>query len=160
MTIVKPKYYFEDFSVGDQFITPSRTVGLADIATFAGLSGDYNPIHTDAVFGADSQFGERIAHGVLSLSILTGLVTRLGVFEACTIALLGIEDWRFKGPVVDGDTIHGVLDITDMRRTSDGKRGVIRREYSIVNQRGETVQSGVMPLLAKCRPAEASVNAA
>ncbi|MGE2715453.1 MaoC/PaaZ C-terminal domain-containing protein [Mycolicibacterium litorale] len=149
---VKPAYYFEDFDIGDTFTTPSRTVGLAEVATFAGLSGDFNPIHTDAEFAKDSQFGERIAHGVLGMSIVTGLVTRLGVFEASTIALLGIEDWRFKGPVFDGDTIHVEVLIEDKRLTSDGRRGVLRRRYQLVNQRGEVVQEGVMPLLVKCRP--------
>ncbi|TQC43949.1 dehydratase [Rhodococcus sp. WS4] len=149
---IKPAYYFEDFEVGDTFTTPSRTVGLAEVATFAGLSGDYNPIHTDAEFAAKSQFGERIAHGVLGMSVLTGLVTRLGVFEAGTIALLGIEEWRFKGPVFDGDTIHVEVLIEDKKITSDGKRGVLRRRYQLVNQRDEVVQEGVMPLLMKCRP--------
>ncbi|MFC9551407.1 MaoC/PaaZ C-terminal domain-containing protein [Rhodococcus sp. NPDC056960] len=149
---IKPAFYFEDFEVGDTFTTPSRTVGLAEVATFAGLSGDYNPIHTDAEFASKSQFGERIAHGVLGMSILTGLVTRLGVFEAGTIALLGIEEWRFKGPVFDGDTIHVKVLIEDTKITSDGKRGVLRRRYQLVNQRDEVIQEGVMPLLMKCRP--------
>lgn len=153
-SVTKPAYYFEDFEVGDRFETPRRTIGLFEIGQFAGLSGDYNPIHTDAVFGADSQFGERIAHGALGLSVLTGLVTRLGVFEAGTIALLGIEDWRFVGPILAGDTVHGVVEITDKRLTSDGRRGVLRREYALVNQREEIVQQGVMPLLVKCRPVD------
>lgn len=152
----KPSFYFEDFQAGDRFTTPSRTVGLFEIGQFAGLSGDYNPIHTDAVFGEESQFGQRIAHGALGLSILTGLVTRLGIFEASTIALLGIEDWRFKGPIFAGDTIHGELEILETKLTSDGCRGVIVRKYQLVNQRGEVVQEGIMPLLSKCRPAEAS----
>jgi acyl dehydratase len=154
IAVQKPSYYFEDFQIGDTFVTPSRTVGLFEIGQFAGLSGDYNPIHTDALFGSQSQFGQRIAHGALGLSILTGLVTRLGIFEAATIALLGIEDWRFKGPIFDGDTIHGVLEIKDKRLTSDGQRGVLVRRYQLVNQRGEVVQEGTMPLLAKCRPNE------
>jgi acyl dehydratase len=149
--VCKPAFYFEDFEIGDTFTTPSRTVGLAEIATFAGLSGDYNPIHTDAVFSESSQFGQRIAHGVLGMSILTGLITRLGVFEASTIALLGIEEWRFRGPVFDGDTVHAEVFIEDKTLTSDGRRGVLRRRYQLVNQRGEVVQEGVMPLLVKCR---------
>lgn len=148
----KPAYYYEDFEVGDTFTTPSRTVGLAEIATFAGLSGDYNPIHTDAQFASESQFGQRLAHGVLGMSILTGLITRLGVFEASTIALLGIEEWRFKGPIFDGDTIHGRVLIEDKRLTNDGVRGVLRRRYQLVKQKDEVVQEGVMPLLVKCRP--------
>ena len=152
MPVEKPKYYFEDFQVGDRFVSPRRTIGVAEIGLFAGLSGDYNPIHTDAVFAGESDFGERIAHGVLGLSVLTGLMTRTGVFEAGTIALLCIEEWRFKAPVKDGDTVHVVIDIEDMRLTSDGKRGVLRRRVSLVNQRDEVCQTGVLPLLMKCRP--------
>lgn len=148
----KPSYYFEDFEAGDAFVTPGRTIGLADIATFAGLSGDYNPIHTDAEFARDSQFGQRIAHGLLGMSVVTGLITRLGLFEAGTVALLGIEEWRFKGPVFDGDTIRVEVLIEDATLTSDGRRGVLRRRYRVMNQRDEVVQEGVMPLLVKCRP--------
>lgn len=152
MPVEKPKYYFEDFHAGDRFVSPRRTIGVAEIGLFAGLSGDYNPIHTDAVFAGESDFGERIAHGVLGLSVLTGLMTRTGVFEAGTIALLGIEELRFRAPVRDGDTVHVVIDIEDTRLTSDGKRGVLRRRVSLVNQRGEVCQTGVLPLLVKCRP--------
>ena len=148
----KPQYYFEDFEVGDKFVTPSRTIGLFEIGQFAGLSGDFNPIHTDATFGEASKFGQRIAHGLLGLSVLTGLVNRLGIFEASTIALLGIEDWRFVNPIFADDTIHGVLEIKGKRLTSDGRRGVLVREYHLVNQREEILQHGVMPLLVKCRP--------
>lgn len=148
----KAEYYFEDFGVGDRFVTPSRTIGLYEIGQFAGLSGDFNPIHTDATFGEASQFGQRIAHGTLGLSVLTGLVTRLGIFEASTIALLGIEEWRFVSPIFAGDTVHGVLLIKDKRVTSDGRRGVLIREYQLVNQREQVVQQGIMPLLVKCRP--------
>lgn len=152
MPVEKPKFYFEDFQQGDRFVSPSRTIGISDISLFAGLSGDYNPIHTDAVFGEESQFGERIAHGMLGLSVLTGLMTRTGVFEAGTIALLGIEEWRFKAPVCDGDTVHVVIDIEEVRLTSDGSRGVLKRRVQLVNQRGEVCQQGVLPLLMKCRP--------
>src|SRR6202000_983849 len=103
--------------VGDEFTTPGRTIGEYEIAQFAGLSGDYNPIHTDATFAAASPFGQRIAHGLLGLSVLTGLVNRLGIFETCTIALLGIEDWRFISPVFAGDTVQRVRLLTEKRRT-------------------------------------------
>ena len=148
----KQAFYFEDFEVGDTFVTPGRTIGLAEVAAFAGLSGDYNPVHTNAEFAQESQFGQRIAHGMLGMSVATGLVTRLGIFEAGTIALLGVEEWRFMGPVMDGDTIHVEVLIEDARPTSDGRRGVLRRRYWVKNQRGETVQEGVMPLLVKRRP--------
>ena len=152
MTAGRRALYFEDFAVGDRFVTPSRTVGEYDISQFAGLSGDYNPIHTDATFAESSPFGQRIAHGLLGMSILTGLVIRLGIFESSTIALLGVEDWRFLGPIFAGDTIHVVMTIKEARLTSDGTRGVLVREYQLVNQRGEVVQQCIMPLLIKRTP--------
>lgn len=154
MTVGKRVMYYEDFAVGDTYVTPSRTVGEYDISQFAGLSGDYNPIHTDATFAEASEFGQRIAHGLLGMSILTGLVVRLGIFEGSTIALLGVEQWRFKGPIFAGDTVHVVLTIKETRLTSDGTRGVLIREYQLVNQRGEVVQQGIMPLLVKRAPIE------
>ncbi len=151
MTAHKPAYYFEDFAPGDRFVSQGRTVGLYEIGQFAGLSGDFNPIHTDAEFGSASSFGQRIAHGVLGLTVMTGLLTRLGVFEACTIALLGIEDWRFKAPIFDGDTVHLEMEIADARPTRDGERGILVRHCKLVNQRAEVVQEGVLPLMVKRR---------
>lgn len=153
MTIQRPEYWFEDFQVGDVFTTPSRTVDAADISMFAGLSGDFNPIHTDATFAEASAFGERIAHGLLGLSVMTGLSVRLGVWEASTIALLGIEEWRFLRPIFAGDTVHAVVEIIGTRETKDGQRGVLDRRYTLRNQRGEDVQTGRLPLLVHRRPA-------
>lgn len=145
-------YYFEDFEVGDTFVTPGRTIGAAEISQFAGLSGDFNPIHTDDTFAEASPFGQRIAHGLLGLTVMTGLSIRLGIWHASTIALLGIEDWRFVNPIFAGDTVHARIEIVDKRLTSDGKRGVLDRAYTLINQRDEAVQKGRLPLMVKCRP--------
>jgi acyl dehydratase len=99
--------YFEDFQVGQRFTTPARTVTEADIANFAGVSGDFNPIHTDAEFARSTPFGERIAHGLLVLSMLTGLRQRSGHFEGTIVAWLEIRNYRFLKPVFIGDTVHG-----------------------------------------------------
>jgi acyl dehydratase len=148
----KPAYWFEDFEVGDEFVTAGRTITHFEIGQFAGLSGDFNPIHTDDAFAEASPFGRRVAHGLLGLAVMTGLSNRLGIFENATIALLGIKDWTFLGPVFAGDTVHAVVRITDTRLTSDGKRGVLTREYTLYKQDGTAVQRGVLPLLVKCRP--------
>jgi acyl dehydratase len=142
-------YYFDDFQVGDRFVTPARTIGESEVSQFAGLSGDFNPIHTDATFAAQSPFGQRIAHGLLGMSVMTGLVIRLGIFENAMIALLGIEDWRFHAPIHIGDTVHVELEIIGTRATSDGRRGIVHRRYSLLNQRDELVQQGVLPLLMR-----------
>lgn len=94
--------YFEDFEVGQRFTTPARTVTEADVVNFAGVSGDYNPIHTDAEFAKSTPFGQRIAHGLLVLSMLTGLRQRAGHFEGTIIAWLEIRNYRFLSPSSSG----------------------------------------------------------
>ena len=148
--------YFEQFNVGDQFVTPSRTITETDVVNFAGLSGDYNPIHPDRVFCQDTPFGQPIAHGLLVLSVATGLVSRLGIFDGTAIALLGFEGWRFLKPVLFGDTVHVLVTILEKRQTSHPERGVLKRRLELINQKGEVVQEGVINLMVRCRPAPAS----
>lgn len=143
--------FFEDFNEGDEFVTPRRTITEADVMAFAGLAGDHNPLHTDAVFAAQTPFGERIAHGLLILGIASGLVSRLGVFDGTALALLGIEDWRFIAPVKFGDTIHVQMRIIEKRETSHPERGILRRALEIVNQRGDIVQAGTLALMCRRR---------
>ena len=92
--------YFEEFSVGDSIRSSSRTITETDIVNFAGLTGDWNQLHTDAEFAAQTPYKARIAHGALGLSIATGLVTRLGVVEGTAIAFRGIEEWKFSRPIL------------------------------------------------------------
>jgi acyl dehydratase len=143
--------YFEDFQVGQRFTTPARTVTEADIANFAGVSGDYNPIHTDAEFAKTTPFGERIAHGLLVLSMLTGLRQRSGHFEGTLIAWLEIRNYRFLKPVLIGDTVHGETEILEKRETSRPDRGVLVQRVRVVNQRGEVVQEGEFVTMVKRR---------
>lgn len=143
--------YFEDFTVGEVLETPARTIGETEVSQFAQLTGDFNPLHTDTEFAAASGFGGRIAHGLLGLSLVPGLVSRLGVFEGTAVAALGVEDWRYRAPIMIGDTIHVRVTISDKRTTSDPERGVLIREVEVVNQRDEVVQSGRMPIMVKVR---------
>jgi acyl dehydratase len=144
--------YFEQFNVGDEFITPARTITEADVVNFSGISGDYNPIHTDRVFCLDTPVGQPMAHGLLVISIATGLMSRLGIFDGTVIALLGMENWRFLKPVFFGDTVHVRMTIVDKRQTSHPGRGIIRRRLELINQRSELVQDGFMVLMCRCRP--------
>lgn len=144
--------FFEDFTVGDRFTTPSRTITEADVVSFAGWSWDTNPVHTDAVSSADGRFGERIAHGLLGMSVAMGLVSRLGHFEGSSIALLGVDGWAFLGPIRIGDTVTCVLTITATRLTSAGDAGVLGRELVLRNQDDEIVQSGRIDLMVSVRP--------
>lgn len=145
-----PKY-LEDFRVGEETVTAARTVTEADVVAFAGLSGDYNPIHTDAEFAATTPFGRRIAHGVLGLAVITGLAARTGMLDGTALAFLGIEDWRFTGPIFPGDTVHVRMKVIEARPSSKPGSGVLRRRMELVNQRGEVVQSGTFVTLVKAR---------
>lgn len=145
-------WYFEDFAAGQVFRTQGRTITEADIVSFAGWSWDTNPVHTDAVRTADSRFGEPIAHGLLGLSVAMGLLSRLGVFEQCSIAILGIDGWRFEHPIVVGDTVTCTVQILEARATSDGGAGILRRELTLTNQQGVVVQRGAIGLMVARRP--------
>ena len=90
--------WFEEFEAGQQVITPARTITESDIVSFAGLSGDYNQIHTDAEFARTTPFGQRVAHGILGLAIASGLAMRTGVLEGTVIAFREINNWKFTNP--------------------------------------------------------------
>src|SRR4030065_587855 len=98
--------WYEEFEVGQRIITPGRTITESDIVSFAGLSGDYTQIHTDAEFSSKTPFGKRVAHGLLGLSIASGLAARTGVLEGTVLAFREINDWKFSRPILVGDTIH------------------------------------------------------
>lgn len=117
---------------------------------FAGLSGDYNPLHTDAEFGKSTIFKERIAHGLLGLAITAGLKARLGLFDGTVIAFLGLT-WDFKKPIFFGDTIHAQFTIVNKRETKQTDRGIIVQDVKVLNQRGEVVQEGQQTLMIKRR---------
>lgn len=132
---------FDEFNVGDEFYTASRTITEADVVTFAGLSGDFNPLHMDETFGKTTPFGTRIAHGVLILSVATGLANQLGVFEGTTVAVLEMVT-RFTGAVKFGDTIRVVFRIKDKKESKKPDRGVVDVEVKVLNQRDESVLEG------------------
>jgi acyl dehydratase len=142
---------FEDVDVGFRFETPSRTVTEADLVAFAGVSGDFNPLHTDRRFAAESIYGERIAHGALVLSITTGLRQRVGLFDGTLMGLLEIRSWRFAAPVRIGDTIRVVCEITELRETSKLDRGLMVQQIDVVNQDEAVVAGGEFVMLLRRR---------
>lgn len=146
--------YYEDLKVGDEFRTPARTLGEYDVAAFAGLSGDYNPVHTDHEFAGSTAFGQPLAHGALGLSVATGLIARTGLFDGTAIAFLGIDNWRFSKPIFLGDTIHVRFTIASKRVTKNPEAGILTRAVEVVNQRDEVVQSGDMTLMLRRRSAD------
>lgn len=140
--------HFDEFSVGDEFWTASRTVTEADIVLFAGLSGDFNPLHTDQTLMEKLPFGGRIAHGMLVASIATGQINQLGIWEGTTIALLEVT-YRWTAPVKPGDTIRTVQRITGKTPSSKPDRGVVDVEMAVHNQRDEQVMSANLKVLVR-----------
>ena len=147
-----PVLYFEQFKPGDEYDSPRRTITEADVVAFAGLSGDYNPLHTDEVFAKGTIFGERIAHGLLVLSISSGLNARTGILDGTAMAFLGIREWNFKKPVLFGDTIMVKTIVEDKRETKKPDRGIVTFRAQIINQEGEIVQEGLRQLMVRRQP--------
>jgi acyl dehydratase len=145
--------YFEELSAGDQMVSPGRTITQADIMLFAGLSGDYNELHTNVEYAKDTPFGKPIAHGLLGLSIASGLVGRMGLFEGTAIAFASLE-WKFTGPIFDGDTVHVEATVERTRYMRAVSGGMVFLGLKLVNQRGETTQEGVWKALIKSAPEE------
>lgn len=147
--------HFEDCQVGDRLLTTGRTITEADIVQFASLSGDWNPLHTDAEYARQGPFGERVAHGLLSLTAGLNLLFRHGGFGNGFLpdnieALTGLDRVQFKRPVKIGDTLRLSCEIVDMRPVFE-KQGAIEVRFSVLNQREEIAISGRVSVLAACR---------
>jgi len=140
---------YDEVSVGDRFTTASRTLTETDIVLFAGLTGDYAPLHTDEEFMKATPFGTRIAHGLLVLSVGMGLFGQLGVFAGTTLAFLGMEGLRFMRPVKPGDTVHSEVQIVTKRETSNPEKGIIGLNHIVNNQRGEKVLEANYQLMVR-----------
>jgi len=141
---------FDEFNVGDVFASQARTVTEADVVAFAGISGDFNPLHTDAEFGKTTPFGERIAHGMLVAAISTGMANWLGVFEGTTIALME-QVLQYKGAVKFGDTVHLELTVAEKKESSKPDRGVVIFSARVLNQENKIVIDGTWTTLMKRR---------
>ena len=134
--------FYEELEIGDLFTTPGRTINEADIVAYAGLSGDYNPVHTDAEFCKKYNiYKQRIGHGLLGLSYVDGLIFRIGLFDGTGLASMSWT-WAFKGPIFIGDTIHATTQITSKRTTKKPGRGIINEHVTLYNQRDEIIGEG------------------
>ena len=134
---------YEDLVVGEEYVTPGRTVTETDVMNFAGVSGDFNVLHTDEEYMKNTRFGRRIAHGLLILAMQSGLGTRSAAGPTRTLAFLGLKEWNFKGPVYIGDTITLRFKLLSKREVSKGNAGIVEWGRTIVNQHGEVVQEGI-----------------
>jgi 3-hydroxybutyryl-CoA dehydratase len=144
--------YFEEFAAGQQFTSVGRTVTEGDVVTFAGLSGDYNQIHTDAEFSMTTNFGQRVAHGLLVLSIASGLVMRTGVLEGTVMAFREVNAWKFIKPVLLGDTVHVEAEITETKALPRVGGGLLIFALDVKNQHAETVMKGTWTALVASQP--------
>lgn len=139
--------YFEEFEVGQSITSPGRTVTEADVVGFAALTGDWTTIHTDAVYAAQHPLGQRVAHGLLGLSIGCALAVRLGFLEGTVLAFREIGEWKFSQPIYLGDTIHiqaTVIETKPVRRLGGGQ---VTFKVKILNQDDKVVQHGTWGLL-------------
>lgn len=155
MTRDKPVgYRFEDLHVGLGFRSPGRTIGEADLIGFAGLTGDFSELHTSEVYGRASQFGRRVAHGMLGLAYAHGLMwARTGELRETAIAFLGIGEWKFVAPIFVGDTIfvnYRIVEIRDSK--SRPTQAIATFAVEVVNQDEAVVQKGTKALLVSKVP--------
>lgn len=144
--------YFEEFEPGQKIKTMGRTVTETDVVSFAGLSGDYNQIHTDAAYAATSPFGQRVAHGLCVMSIASGLATLTGVMEGTVLAFREILEWKFSKPVFFGDTIHAEMEVLETKAFPRLGGGAVILKLEVKNHKGEVVQSGKWSVLMMSRP--------
>jgi len=143
--------YFEEFEVGDTIETAGRTVTESDVMRFAALSGDYNELHTNAEYARETMFGERIAHGLLGLSIVSGLSARMGFGDGTVEAFISLE-WKFRAPITFGDTVWARIEVKRKKEMSRLGGGFVIFDVTVRNQDDETVQKGSWTLLIKGAP--------
>ncbi len=144
--------YFEEFEVGQTIRSPGRTVTEADVVLFAGLSGDFNTIHTDAEYAATTPFGARVAHGLLGLAIASGLAVRTGIMEGTVLAFREIISWKFSRPVFIGDTIHIIIEVEETKAIPRLGGGSLLLAVDVRNQDNETVMKGRWSVLVQSQP--------
>lgn len=140
---------FDDLAVGDEWESPRRTITAADVVLFAGLSGDFNPIHVDHDAAGRGPFGRPVAHGLLGMAVASGLMSQAPRME--TLAFLGIVEWRFHHPILFGDTIRGLSRVEALEPGGNGRRGVVTWHRRVLNQEDRVVQEGRTQTLVRAR---------
>lgn len=144
-------WYFEEFEVGATMRTRGRTITESDIINFAGVTGDYNPMHTSEPYAKTTQFGQRIAHGMLAMSFAVGQAYQLGFLEQTILAFREL-DMKFSLPVFIGDTLHIELEVKETKPMARLGGGNVTMGVKIVNQHGKTVQKGNWTMLMAFKP--------
>jgi 3-hydroxybutyryl-CoA dehydratase len=145
--------YFEDLEIGQTLTTRGRTITETDVVNFAGLSGDYNPLHTNAEFARNTEYGQRVAHGALGFSIAIGLSYQLGFLEGTVMAFLEMA-WRYSLPIFIGDTITCEIAVKALKAMPRLGGGKVILEVKVLNQAGKVTQKGDWTILVRSRPEE------
>lgn len=140
---------YDDLEIGDEWESPGRTITETDVVLFAGLSGDYNPLHVDHEAARSATFGRPVAHGLLGFAVATGLASHAPGVD--TLAFLAIVEWKFLQPIGFGDTIRVVSKVEGKEPQARGRRGVITWHRRILNQNGQVVQEGRTQTLVRGR---------
>jgi 3-hydroxybutyryl-CoA dehydratase len=140
--------FFDEFEIGDSVESVSRTITETDIVNFAALSGDWNLIHSDAEYSKSQMYGQRVAHGLLVLSIASGLAVRLGFMEETVMAFRGLQ-WKFTKPVFIGDTVRLRVTVEEKKEMPRLAGGLVTFKMEVVNQGGDVVQRGAWDILCK-----------
>jgi len=151
-----PTLYFEDVTIGREYVRGGRRVTESDLESFAEISGDRHPIHTDPEYARKTAFGQRILHGPFGIAVAIGLFTGFVEFTDAAVALTEIREWRFLAPVLVGDVLTLRMRIESKRMVSAGGSGIVQRRMELVNQHGKVVQEGAMGLMMRCRETSTS----
>ncbi len=151
--------WFEEFTEGLDIETRGRTVTEADVTNFAGVSGDFNPMHTDAEYAKATPYGQRVAHGALGFSIATGLAYQLGFLEGTILAFTGVE-WKWRAPVFIGDTIRVMMKVTKRRAMPAAGGGLVTLDVKVLNQKNEVTQKGEWTVMIRSKPENAAESGA
>jgi acyl dehydratase len=143
---------FSELFVGSEFIGSGRTLTEADLSIACMVSGDWHPIHSDESYARQRGLPGRLFQGSFGILIATGMATALPHFSDEIVGATGIREWTYRTPLFVGDTVHVRSVILDKRVTSDGKRAVIERTLSLINQKDAIVQEGIAGTMVRLRP--------
>jgi acyl dehydratase len=143
-----PGLFFEELQVGWEAVSPPRTLTAGDIDSFTALSGDRNPLHTNAEFAERSRYRGRIAHGLLGLIAASGLASALGFMEGTVEAFLSLE-WQFRHPLLAGDTVQIRARVKEKKAMPGEPSGLVTFAIDLCNQKGQSVQRGEWRLLIR-----------
>ena len=142
--------YLEEFEIGKEYESQGRTVTEADVVNFAGVSGDFNPLHMDEEFGKQNMFGRRVAHGALGFIMATGLENQMGIMEGTCIAFMECTI-KYTAPLIIGDTVHVVLVPTETRHSSKPGKGILKCDLQLINQEGKVIMESSRVLMMKSK---------